>query len=72
MRGPKRRDCDAGIVELMAAGKFRQRYIEQPIIVLIDQATVLLVNVPVFARNTERRVKPHRASFDHGERIGRL
>ena len=53
----KRGDGGAGVVDLMAAGKLRQRQIEQPVVVLIDQAAVLAVHAPVLAGDAQRRAQ---------------
>ena len=37
---PQRGDGDGGILDLMAADQFRQRQIEQPVLVLIDHAAM--------------------------------
>ena len=61
----KRRDGGAGVVDLMAAAELRQRQIEQPVVVLIDQPAVLVVHVPVLAGDAERRAPAPRRLLDH-------
>ena len=68
----QRRDGEAGILELMAAVKFRRRQIEQAGLVLIDQPPALLGRGPVLAGDLQRRIEPRRLPFDHGERVARL
>src|SRR5450830_1233085 len=68
----QRRDGEAGILELMAAVKFRRRQIEQARFILIDQASALLGGGPILAGNLQRRAEFRRLPFDHGERVAAL
>jgi hypothetical protein len=66
------RDRSAGILELMAAVKFRRRQIEQPVAVLINQPAAFLGRGPVLAGDAERRPHARRLPLDDGERLARL
>ena len=54
----KRRDGEAGILELMAAVELRRRQIEQAVVVLIDQAAALLGARSSPRRRCDRRAQP--------------
>ena len=68
----QRRNRRAGILELMAAIKFRRRQIEQPVAVLIDEPAAFLGRGPVLAGDVQRRAQPRRLPLDDGERLARL
>ena len=69
----QRGDGVAGIVDLMAARQLRHRQIEQPVLVLIDEAAMLLIGLPVLVGDdaAARRIRL-RDALDLGARLVRL
>ena len=51
---------------LVAAGKARQRQVEQPVLVLVDEAAVLLVDVEILAADDQRARRPLGGALEHG------
>ena len=69
---PDRRDRDAGIAELVAAGEARARQVEEPVLVLEDQAAALGIGDPVAIAGKDRRAEPAGIRLDHVHHRSRL
>ena len=66
---PERGDGEAGIVHLVRAGKSRQRQVEQPVLVLVDEPAALGEGHVVRAVAEERRARGLRLELDHRQRM---
>src|ERR1700689_1487936 len=56
----------------MAAVKFWRRQVEEPVVILINQAPAFLGRGPIFAGNAERRLHAAGLTLDHRKRLARL
>ena len=68
-RPPQRRDGKAGIVDLVRAGKLRQRQVEEAVVVLVDEPPALGEGHVFGAVAEERRARRLGLELDHRQRV---